>query len=349
MSAIQSLILDTTHKICADLVSHNVLDAVAEGEWPKMLWDEMVNAGLPFASASEAIGGVGLSLPDAYAPLTVAGRYVAPVPLAETLVAGHLLSDAGVEMPKVPFGVVIANADAKLSFDGKKLLGTVVGVPFGRHVKALIIALHHNGDASQHILVDQPATDIELGFNIAGEPLDNLSFTQGVQARALPNQSADRTQVLLALTRVLLMAGALESVLEMSVQYALEREQFGQPIARFQAIQQQLAVAAGETAAATKAAQSAQLALGTPLLPTEVAIAKARVGEAAGLVSEIGHQVHGAIGFAYEHVLHYRTRRLWAWRDEAGHEAEWQGRLGRAIAAEGAEALWEFIVNPKPI
>ena len=348
MSTTQSLILNTTHKICADLVDPGVLDAVAEGAWPKTLWDEMANVGLPFASASEAIGGVGLSLPDAYAPLTVTGRYAAPVPLADTLVAGHLLSDAGIDMPKVPFSVVIANTDAKLSFDGEKLSGTAVGVPFGRHIKALIIVLHE-GDTSQHILVDQLDADIEFGFSIAGEPFDNLSFTQGIQARVLPNQSVDRTQILLALTRVLLMAGALESVLEMSVQYALEREQFGQPIAKFQAIQQQLAVAAGETAAAVKAAQSAQFALGTPLLSTEVAIAKARVGEAAGLVSEIGHQVHGAIGFTYEHTLHYRTRRLWAWRDEAGNEAKWQARLGRAIAAEGAEALWEFIVNPKPI
>ena len=68
-------------------------------------------------------------------------------------------------------------------------------------------------------------------------------------------------------------------------------------------------------------------------------MAKSRTGEAAGKGAEIAHQVHGAMGYTREHNLHYSTRRLWSWRDEFGNETHWQSRLGRSIAAQGADAL----------
>ena len=74
-----------------------------------------------------------------------------------------------------------------------------------------------------------------------------------------------------------------------------------------------------------------------------VAVAKSRIGEAAGRGAEIAHQVHGAMGFTREHNLHYSTRRLWSWRDEFGNESYWQTRLGRAVAASGADALWPML------
>jgi hypothetical protein len=53
--------------------------------------------------------------------------------------------------------------------------------------------------------------------------------------------------------------------------------------------------------------------------------------------------VHGAIGFTYEHRLHFFTKRLWAWRDEYGSEAEWNEFLGRHMARAGADQLWAGI------
>ncbi len=57
-------------------------------------------------------------------------------------------------------------------------------------------------------------------------------------------------------------------------------------------------------------------------------------------VTSIAHQTHGAIGFTYEHGLHFATRRLWAWRAEFGSDAYWAGELGRTTLARGAAALW---------
>jgi len=57
-------------------------------------------------------------------------------------------------------------------------------------------------------------------------------------------------------------------------------------------------------------------------------------------VKPIAHEVHGAIGFTYEHALHFATRRLWAWRAEFGDETHWARVLGEGVLARGADALW---------
>ena len=150
-----------------------------------------------------------------------------------------------------------------------------------------------------------------------------------------------------AFTRAALMSGALQHILAITVEYARERIQFGRAIGQFQAVQQELAVLAGEAAAAQAAADAAALALdsadGGEALA--VAVAKMRVGEAAGRGAKVAHQVHGAIGFTQEHQLHYRTRRLWAWRDEMGSETWWAARVGEAVLARGGEGLWPLLTG----
>ena len=148
-----------------------------------------------------------------------------------------------------------------------------------------------------------------------------------------------------ALFRAAQMAGAMEAALELSTRYANDRIQFGRPIARFQVIQQQLALLAEQTAAASVAVESAAIAVAAdrPLSALAVAAAKIRAGEAAGKVAEIAHQVHGAIGFTHEHSLHRLTRRLWTWRDEFGTESYWSRELGKTVMTAGAEALWPAI------
>jgi len=146
------------------------------------------------------------------------------------------------------------------------------------------------------------------------------------------------------------MAGALEHILDQSVQWSLDRVQFGRAIAKFQAVQHNLAMLAGEVAAAGAAADAAAEAISEQgisgdSVASAVAAAKVRVGEAAGSGAAIAHQVHGAMGFTYEHSLHHATRRLWAWREEFGNEALWAERLGRMVAERGADALWPFITQ----
>ena len=74
-------------------------------------------------------------------------------------------------------------------------------------------------------------------------------------------------------------------------------------------------------------------------------MAKARIGEATGIVTDTVHQLFGAMGFTHEHVLHHYTRRLWDWREEYGNERYWQETLGSSICAGGADQLWPFLAT----
>jgi len=173
----------------------------------------------------------------------------------------------------------------------------------------------------------------EMLYAIAGLrlPLVLVNVSRGI---------AGALRALGAVMRSAQIAGALQRILEISVQYANERVQFGRPIGKFQAIQQQLAVLAEHAAAATMAAEAAFVAMARGDAGFEIAVAKVRCGEAAEAGASIAHAVHGAIGFTYEHVLQFTTRRLWSWRAEFGGDGAWAAELGRAVAARGADALW---------
>jgi acyl-CoA dehydrogenase len=145
-----------------------------------------------------------------------------------------------------------------------------------------------------------------------------------------------------------MMSGALEKAMDLAVNYAQERVQFGRPISKFQAVQQNLAVLAGQTAAAVAAANLGIEALSDPDPDRQeflIAIAKTRVGEAATLACEIAHQVHGAIGFTKEYALQLSTRRLWSWREEFGGDPEWAARVGAYACRRGAGDLWPMLTD----
>jgi acyl-CoA dehydrogenase len=143
-------------------------------------------------------------------------------------------------------------------------------------------------------------------------------------------------------------AGALEAILDMTVRYANERVAFERPIAKFQAVQHNLARLAGEVAAAMTAAHSAADAIASAqtfddAIFLEATAAKIRSVEAAQEVAAIAHQVHGAIGFTSEHILHRYTLRMLAWRDDFGNESHWAAALGNKIAGRGADDFWPLV------
>ena len=140
--------------------------------------------------------------------------------------------------------------------------------------------------------------------------------------------------------------GLGRGALNLVTQYAKDRIVFDRPIGKNQAIQQNLALMAGDVAAARMATQVAIHDVPAPgtadgaAAQFSIAVAKVRCGEAATRGTGIAHQVHGAIGFTQDHALHFATRRLWAWRAEFGSDAEWAAALGRAAMAEGAAGFW---------
>ncbi len=337
-----SIILDTAERIFSDLCGPQTVNEAEAGKWPQALWDALQESGLPLASVGEEWGGAGASRADGFAVLRLAGRFAAPVPLAETLLAGLLLEKARIPVPPGPLTIAPVVAKGAVAVSPAGLLsGRARRVPFARNA-AFIALLAGRGEERFVALLPREGIGLSPGTSLAGEPADDLSFDGLAAARLAP--SAIEEEALLALgaaLRVQQIAGALEGILEQSISYAGDRTQFGRPIAKFQVIQHNLAMLAGEAAAASAAAQAALEACGKERIDVAaLAAAKIRAGEAAGTGAAIAHQVHGAMGFTYEHSLHHRTRRLWAWREEFGNESFWAIRLGQLVAARGAEALW---------
>jgi len=342
-----NIIVDTATRIFQDLCEPTTVNDAEKGVWPRALWDALEESGLPLAWVPEDLGGAGATMADGFAVLRVAGRYAVPAPLAETLMAGWLLARAGISVPGGPMTVAPVHADGHIVVgnDGK-LAGRARRVPFARNAGHIAV-LAHPGDEAAVALVAASGLPISQSTSLAGEPSDEVSFDGALPAAVRPVALGQDWLVAFgAAVRLQQTAGALEKILEQSVQHALDRSQFGRPIAKFQAIQHNLATLAGEVAAASAAADAAaEACLGPEIGLAEVAIAKVRGGEAAGTGAAIAHQVHGAMGFTYEHSLHHATRRLWAWREEFGNETMWAQRLGRMVAAHGADQLWSFITQ----
>ncbi|HUJ87616.1 MAG TPA: acyl-CoA dehydrogenase family protein [Burkholderiales bacterium] len=353
MSEISHLAADATSRVFRALGDPQALDAAASADRRASLWRALEQAGLTRAWVPESLGGAGASLADGFEVLRVAGSFAVAVPLAETLLAGWLLAQGGIEVPAGALTAAPARAADRLAIDGAgRISGTARAVPFARDAAHVALVARRDGQAVV-ALAARAQCALTPGESQACEPRDLLRF-EAVPALALgaPRPGLDEERVLAmgAAVRAAQMSGALEAILERTATYAGERVAFERPIARFQAVQHALARLASEAAAALAAAGSAADALDGGEAPAEallleVASAKIRAGEAAGAGAAIAHQVHGAIGFSAEHPLHRYTQRLWAWRDDFGGESEWAARLGRMLAARGAEALWPLLAS----
>ena len=340
-----SIIVNTATRIFADLCEPQTINSAEEGTWPQALWEALEESGLPLTWVPDELGGAGADMLDGFAVLRVAGRAAAPVPLAETLLAGWLLTQAKIAVPSGPMTIAPVYEDGHIELEGDTLRGRARHVPYARNAQ-------HIAGTPSVVLVSRDGLAIREGRSLAGEPSDTVTFDGAVAVAVGPAPGLDTLGLvqLGAAARAQQMAGALEHILDQSVQWSLDRVQFGRQIAKFQAVQHNLAALADEVAAAGAAADAAAEAiarhgLGNDLAAAEVAVAKCRVGEAAGSGAAIAHQVHGAMGFTYEHSLHHATRRLWAWREEFGNETHWATQLGHMVAERGADALWPFVTQ----
>jgi acyl-CoA dehydrogenase len=159
-----------------------------------------------------------------------------------------------------------------------------------------------------------------------------------VERAGLQGEQAHQTSALLNAARI---TGAIRWVFERTTTYATERIQFGKPIGKQQAVQQMLALLADHMLAGT-AITDAAAANPSPRL---IAAARARLGDASDCAIEVGHQVHGAIGFTREYALNYRTRNLILWRDQYGSVLDWKADLARMFIGVSRDELWPAITG----
>ena len=357
MSETDSLLVDATTRIFQDLCDPQTINAAADDTWKEPLWQALEESGLTLAWVPEERGGAGTSIADGFAIAGVSGRFAVPVPLGETLLAGWLLGIAGLNSPDGAMTVAPSRPrdGLVLSSDGT-LQGRALGIAFAGSV-GTIVALASKDGARHVVRVAAGDCAIQSAPGLSGDGRDAVTFdgVVPVETAPLPDGFGENCLVLMgAAIRAAQIGGALQEILTMASEYAQERVAFEKPIAKFQAVQHNLARLAGETAAAVAAASSAADTIQTlgdrgeglgDAAFFEVASAKIRAGEAAGEGAAIAHQVYGAIGFTEEHILHRFTQRLWTWRDDFGNESEWAVELGEFVAKGGADELWPLLAS----
>lgn len=340
-------IAEATARIFADLADPQAVNAARDDRWRAPLWQALEETGLTRAWIAEERGGAGATLADGFEVLRIAGQYACPVALAETLLAGWALAEAGLDVPEGVIAIAPVRAGDRLTLgaDGS-VSGTARSVPHAAEAGLLVLVLH------DQLLTFRPG-DVTLTprpTDMGGERADVLFDAVRPQAMADMPGGGEALFRMGAVARACQMAGALETALKITVDYTQEREAFGRAIGKFQAVQQNLAVMAGEVAAALTASGSAADTLAHhphtgEAAFLEVAAAKIRVGEAVETGAAVAHQAHGAIGWTSEYELQRFTRRMWGWRDDFGSESDWAVRLGGHLASQGADRIWPLLTT----
>jgi acyl-CoA dehydrogenase len=340
--------LDALKELADDILSAGtepVLDNQRVGiDYLPELWNTLAQSGLTLLNTPESRGGTGAGLRELAVVLERSGYHAAPLPLAEhDLLASWLLEVAG--LPNVDGAMTAAVADCPL-IDGR-LVATIEDVPWANAAATIVVAgpgFVAAVPTSHATLRDRP--------DIAGQPLARIQLdtTPSLdRVAAMDVDLAREFRLRGALARSLQTCGALSRALDLTIEHAQQRRQFGRPIAKFQAVQALISTAAAALTQATTAAHFATEVVTGNGFDSEAghfatAVAKIEAARAATLIARHAHQVHGAIGFTLDHRLRHFTNRALAWRSEFGTQREWQHDLGTMVAGS-TESVWELVTR----
>lgn len=360
-------------RVLDQILGEHALAAGAPVELDTALWTTLAGTGMAWIGLPEEQGGSGGTHADAGELARLSGYHAVAAPVVETGLAAWLLGVAGLERDDAPLTVAVdATLTAARVGDDWRIDGAAVRVPWASALDRVVVVVPVDGGELVAVLPTASA-EVTPGRNLAAEPRDALSVTdaQPLAAGVVPTRAgaslARELRLRAAAGRTLQLAGAAERALDLTIAYAGQRVQFGRPLARFQAIQQLIALTAEEVALARAAAERAARALddharapagrrdaALGALAASIATAKSVAGNAAETIAAHTHQVHGAMGFTSEYPLHLATKRLWSWRDEHLTTDVWSRELARLLADAGeqradvvrpAGPAWAFLTD----
>lgn len=320
MSETRSLLLTSAERL---------LDRHADTGTAEQFATAVAESGLYLTLTPEASGGMGAALSDAAALARLWGARAAPLPIVELLLAG---------------------AYAPPDEDLQSLAGGLAGLSPGPvdaagWPGATRILLLRGGASPAAALF--PAEGVEPWEDLPGMSRLRLAEEAADSADWMPLENATLPPDIAApLLCAAAMTGVMEHIVEITLDYAQIRKQFGRTLSKFQAVQSLLSLAAGELAV-TRAALDMALAKADAgrARAMDAAAVKAQAGRAAEVIAANAHQIFGAIGFSQEHELHRYTKRLWQWRELCGAQQEMEALIGHQAGAAGVEGLWNLIVD----
>jgi alkylation response protein AidB-like acyl-CoA dehydrogenase len=288
------------------------------------LWAKLAELGVVGLTIPEAEGGLGLSEIDLVLLLEESGRAALPEPIVENTAVG------------VPLLVESTNAEARRTWLPRVAAGQArltVGLESAAFVCDAHIAdllLLQRGDelhgVPREAAVLEPEHSVDGArrlFRVSWSPSEKTRIAAGPAARAALAHAFERGA--LAVSAVLL--GLARHLIDVTVEYAKVRKQFGSAIGSFQAVKHHLADALVKLEFARPVVYRAAYSMSraSQSAPLHVSMAKAYASEAALLAAGAALQCHGAIGYSYEHDLHLWMKRVWAlaatWGDASWHRA----------------------------
>ncbi|HET9162400.1 MAG TPA: acyl-CoA dehydrogenase family protein [Solirubrobacterales bacterium] len=334
----QQAIKSTAHDFLAARYKSERIRELAESEsgFEQSDWEEMAELGWPGLALPEEWGGQGLGVVDLAVLFEEMGYALAPSPLLSTTVAGLVLATVGDDAQRERWLAPLASGEkratialfeagssatigefgmeAKSDGDGVVLDGEKVLVMDAASADLLVVA---TADGRRHLVERDaegvtvtPEKSIDLTRRLYSVRLDGVRVApeatlEGGQEDYLPVLWRACTAIAAEST------GIAQRTMEMAVAYAKDRQQFGRPIGSYQAVSHRCAQMLLETENSRSAVYGAAWAADAEpeSLPLAASMAKAYASDAGWRVPDASIQVHGGIGFTWEHDLHFFLKR----------------------------------------
>jgi alkylation response protein AidB-like acyl-CoA dehydrogenase len=297
-----------------------VRELAESGSYDDGLWKQICELGWPGIAISEEHGGQGLGMVELAILCEELGYACAPAPFLSNAIAGLLIEDAGSDEQRQRWLSGIASGEARAAVAATRPEPSLVLDAEG----AAVLVLDDGNGAK---LVEAAEATIEpLDLIDATRRYSHVSADGGEQLPGDVEPAIDRAIVAVAAELV----GVAQRAMEMAVDYAKEREQFGRPIGAYQAVSHQCAGMLYDTEEARSLTYYAAWAADAEpeTLPLGASMAKARASDAAWRVTAAALQVHGGIGFTWEHDLQF-----WLKRAKADSELFGSSRIHRERVA----------------
>ena len=352
----QNTVRELAHKLFSDHCTQEALraseDSTTSG-FDKGLWAKLADAGLLGTTIPEEHGGLGLGLLEGAVLLEEAARAAAPVPVYASLVSaaalvrhGSAAQQAGL-LPGIADGSLLISPalveplgeegapSATATADGL-LTGTKTCVPAGMYADKLLVSAT-SPDGPRLYLVDASAVTREAQATITYVPEAVVTF-DGVQGEQVGDAGtlSDVLQVATAAVCALLL-GTSDAALRLTADYTKTREQFGHPIAHFQAVGQRAADSFIDTTTIKLTMLQAVWLLGERLpAAKEVAVAKYFASDGGQRVVRACAHLHGGMGVSREYPLHRYYLAAKQYELTLGGGTRSLVSLGRLLAEEPA-------------
>jgi len=290
------------------------------------LWKRLAEIGVTGLTVDEKLGGAGMDLTAVVPVLVECGRVAVSEPLVGTLAGVALLAGAGGPvaerwLPRVAAG------DAVLAV-GEGNPALLCG---GAWADLMLVASeepHGILAVSRDDAAPAPVGALDPGIGLA-----SVSWSGGTLVEGADGWLAFDTACVAVAAE---LVGLAQAMLDMSVRYAKQREQFGQPIGSFQAVKHQLADVYVATAFALPAVHRAAWSVthGLPSRARDASHAKLAAGAAAQRAARTALQVHAGIGYTYEHELHMWMKRTWTLASQWGDPSFHRRRVTAAVLSD---------------